>query len=275
MLTLSCLLGKEGLLLAKVSIGVVTYNSEKKICDLLDSVNQYTSDISFDVYIVDNNSTDRTVDVIQKNYKTATVLQMDHNLGFGGGHNRLLPLVDSEYHMIVNPDIVLHSNAISELAHYLDTHPDVVMVTPKILNMDGTEQYLPKREPKLRYLIAGRLAPYSRFFCRIRDQYTLKSSKIEQPIDIDFSTGCFSMIRTETFRKIGGFDERFFMYLEDADLTLRAKKYGRAVFNPQISVVHGWERSSAKDLKYLFIHINSMMKFISKWRKNKKMGVSN
>ena len=69
------------------------------------------------------------------------------------------------------------------------------------------------------------------------------------------------------FKSLGGFDQRFFMYLEDADLTLRAKKFGRVVINPQISVTHIWERESAKSVKYLFIHILSSLKFLWKWRK--------
>ena len=77
------------------------------------------------------------------------------------------------------------------------------------------------------------------------------------------------VIRTEVFKKLNGFDERFFMYFEDSDLTVRAKQYGKTMLLPQFSVIHEWERSSSKSLKYLMIHINSMIKFLWKHRKTK------
>ena len=89
----------------------------------------------------------------------------------------------------------------------------------------------------------------------------------DTPTEIDFCTGCFSVIRTEVFKKLGGFDENFFMYFEDADLTLRAKEYGKTVFLPQLCAIHLWERSSAKSLKYMMIHIASMFKFFRKYKK--------
>ena len=78
-------------------------------------------------------------------------------------------------------------------------------------------------------------------------------------------------IRSDVFKALGGFDERFFMYLEDADLTLRAQKFGRTVIAPQFCVTHLWDRSSAKSIKYLFIHLSSAFKFLIKQkRKHKK-----
>jgi GT2 family glycosyltransferase len=74
-------------------------------------------------------------------------------------------------------------------------------------------------------------------------------------------------IKSDAFKSLGGFDERYFMYLEDVDLTLRAKKMGRAVINPNIAVTHSWERESAKKLKYLFIHLSSARKFLRRRRK--------
>lgn len=252
-----------------VSIGIVTYNNQDKICDLLDSIYKYTNNVCFKVYIVDNASSDRTIELVKKYYPDVIVLPMNKNLGFGAGHNKVLPLLNSDYHMIVNPDIRLHSNAIGDLSKYLDDNQDVVLVTPKILNEDGTEQHLPKKRPQIRYLFAGRLTRYNKYFFNLRKQYTLENKLIDKQIEVDFATGCFSMIRTDIFKKINGFDDRFFMYLEDADLTLRAKQYGRIIFNPEISVVHGWERSSSKNIKFLLIHINSMRKFMWKWRKYK------
>lgn len=249
------------------SIGIVTYNNEAEIGALLKSIFKYTKDIHFQIYVVDNASTDNTVRIIKENYPAVKVLAMKKNLGFGAGHNQLIPYIHSDYHVIVNPDIQLCSNAIADLAGYLNGNPDVALVGPKILNADGTEQHLPKQKPKLRYLLSGRLEKHSRFFNELRADYTLMNRREDEPIEIDFSSGCFMVIRTAVYKQIEGFDEQFFLYLEDADLTLRAKAYGRVVFYPAVSVIHSWKRASAKKTKYFFIHINSMRKFMWKWRK--------
>ena len=220
----------------KVSISIVTYNNADKICDLLHSIIQYTKRVSYKIYVVDNCSSDNTIETIKDNFPSVHVLQLEKNVGFGEGHNQLLNVIDSQYHAIMNPDIIINADAISDLVNYLDTVSDVVMVTPRIINTDGTEQYLPKKKPTLRYLISGRLK-FSKYFLKLRNEYTMQDYAAEEPIDVD--------------------------------LTLRAKEYGRIIFNPKISAVHGWERSSAKNIKFLLIHINSMIKFFWKW-KNKK-----
>ncbi len=252
--------------MATVSIGIVTYNNEDKIENLLESLYQFTKGVSFSVYVVDNASSDRTLDIVRKKYPQVVIMPMDKNLGFGAGHNQLLNVIDSEYHLILNPDIRFEQDTISELVQYLQNNPNVAMVTPKIMNEDGTEQHLPKKVPKMRYLLAGRLSPYSRFFSHLRDEYTLKNQKLDTQMEIDFSTGCFMLVRSYVFKKVGGFDERFFMYLEDADLSLRVKKYGKVIFYPHTRVIHAWERSSAKKIKYFLIHMDSMRKFASKWK---------
>ena len=250
--------------LASVSVGIVTYNNEDQIGLLLADLRRYCGDAR--VYVADNHSSDGTVGLIREQFPEVTLLTQEENRGFGAGHNKVLPLLQSDYHVIVNPDIRITSDVIGALAAVLDTHPDVSMITPKILNTDGTEQFLPKRKPRVRYMLAGRLEKFSKRMARLRNEYTMKNEETGKPMEIEFSTGCFSMIRTDVFRKLGGFDERFFMYLEDADLTLRARKFGKALFWPEVSVIHGWERSSAKKLKFLWIHMNSMKKFIKKWK---------
>ena len=139
-------------------------------------------------------------------------------------------------------------------------------MSPKVLNKDGTEQYLPKKYPKFKYLIAGKFEEKHSRFEQLRSEYTRKNERINEFIDIDFCTGCFSVLRTNELKKCHGFDERFFLYLEDADLTREMQKFGRTVYNPKIEVCHGWERASGKSFKYFLIHLQSMMKYCYKWK---------
>lgn len=98
----------------------------------------------------------------------------------------------------------------------------------------------------------------------------MQDFRFKEPTEIEFATGCFMMVRTELFKKINGFDEIFFMYFEDADLSKRVRQYGKIVFYPDTFVVHLWNRASAKKIKFLFIHISSMIKYFCKWKFSRK-----
>ncbi len=243
-----------------VSIGIVSYNNQKKIINAVSSIIKHTKNLNYKLFIFDNNSTDNTKSEMKNLDQNVLFIENGKNLGFGKAHNLAIPLIESKYHAIVNPDIILNDDSLSKIIEYMENNPDVVLAVPKILFPDGTEQKLPKLKPKLIYLLARRTP----FFKSKAKEYTMEDIKITEPFEIDQCTGCFMVIKTDVFKALGGFDERFFMYMEDADLTLRAKEYGKTMYLPQFSVIHEWERSSSKSLKYLMIHINSMIKFLWK-----------
>ncbi len=248
-----------------VSVCIVTYNSENKIGTAVSTLKEYTKGVDYKLYVFDNGSTDNTKSAVLSNDETAAFTENGDNLGFGKANNLVIPMLDSKYHCIMNPDIRLDSDVLTDICDYMDKHPDVVLATPKVLFPDGGEQHLPKLRPKLIYLLARRTP----FFKKKAIEYTMEDKSITLPCEIDQCSGCFAVIRTEAFRNMGGFDERFFMYMEDADLTLRAKSHGKVMYLPQFHVIHEWERSSAKSIKYLLIHISSMLKFLWKHRKTR------
>lgn len=242
-----------------VSASIVTYNDISRAPDTVRSVIQHTKKYPLKLYVIDNNSTDGTADLIERGNQVV-VIRNPKNLGFGAAHNVVLNEELGKYHFVINPDITLDSDVISDMVDYFESNPEVVMAMPKILNTDGTEQKLPKEKPTFKTLFLGRLSD------KIRGDYVWADKQIEEPTEINFCTGCFFCIRTDIFKKLLGFDERYFMYLEDADLALKAKKKGKVMILPQFCVTHAWERESSKSLKYLFIHIISCFKFLFKWR---------
>ncbi len=244
---------------------IVTYNSENKISAAVSSLKKYTKGVDYKLFVFDNGSSDSTKEAVKVSDPDAIFTENNENLGFGKANNLCIPFIESKYHFIVNPDIRLDSDTVSLMCEYMDKHPEVVLATPKVLFPDGNEQHLPKKRPKFIYLLARRTP----FFKKKAIEYTMEDQVITEPCEVELCSGCFSVIRSEVFKGIGGFDERFFMYMEDADLTLRAKQFGKVMFLPQFHVVHAWERSSAKSLKYLFIHISSMLKFLWKHRKTR------
>lgn len=252
-----------------LTISVVVYNAEDTIEKLLNSLFKYTKGLNFKVYVIDNNSTDKTVSVVKK-FSDVNLIQTGENRGFGAGHNKIL-YVDSKYHAVINPDIVFCENTLKILFEYMEQNKECVLSTPKILNADGTEQFLPKKKPSFKYMFLGRLSRLIKPFHKYRDEYTMKNHVFEKPEEIEVSTGAFMFIRTEFFKKINGFDENFFMYLEDFDLCNRLRPFGKIIFCNNTSVIHNWEGGSSKKIKLLKIHISSMIKYFIKQHKQKNI----
>ncbi len=252
-----------------LSVAIVTYNNGNKAVNACRSILEYTKKYNLKLYVIDNASTDDTVKLLSDIDGVQKILQ-NKNLGFGKAHNVALDLDLGKYHFVVNPDIVINSDVLSDMADIMEENSDIILSMPQILNTDGTIQYLPKEVPTFKRLFGGRLASASDKFADIRKEYTWENRELNGITDINFCSGCFFCIKSEVFKKLSGFDERYFMYLEDADLTIRAKSFGRTVIIPGINVTHEWERESAKSLKYLLIHICSSFKFLFKWRKTKK-----
>lgn len=249
----------------KVSISVVTYNSGSYIKTFMDSIFDSTTRVPFHVYVVDNNSNDNTKEIIRNiTDNRLTLISNNKNCGYGRAHNQVINKIHSKYHVIANPDVKLTDNVIDRLCDYLDSNEDIAIVTPKILFPDGTLQILPKADPKLIYQFARRL-PFS-FLQKYRKQYEMTHMGVDSPFNIEFCSGSFMFIRTDVLKKVGGFDERYYMYFEDADLTREIRKYGRAQYNPAFIIYHKWERLGKKKLKFLLIQISSMIKYIYKWK---------
>lgn len=251
---------------ANITLGIVTYNSEKEIPNLLDSIKSTKGFEKIGVYVVDNASKDNTINILENNYPWVHLYKSQTNLGFGKGHNIVINHVRSKYHIIVNPDIRVNKDIFDKIEKYMDENPDVVAVTPFVRNIDGTQQFLPKRNPSMKYMFGGFLEKYSRRCERLRNEYTLKNQIVDRPIDVEFCSGCFMITRTEALLKVGGFDERYFLHFEDADLTRELRKIGRTVYNPHIEVVHKWERDNRKINKSFWVALKSMFIYMKKWR---------
>jgi GT2 family glycosyltransferase len=248
----------------EISAGIVTYNNAKEIIPCLNTLVEYTQGMNLKIYIFDNHSQDKTVSLVRAGFPQVHIIESSENYGFGYGHNQILKRVASRYHMVVNPDIQFVEHTAERLVRFLEHNPKVGMVTPQIRNLDGSEQFLPKRDPKFSYVILSKLKPF-RFY---RDEYTRSGEKFTKPTRILSSTGCFFIIRTELFRENNGFDERYFMYFEDADLSRSIRKRGAVVFYPKAYVYHAWKRDNTRSLRGIRIFLTSMMKYFWKWKRD-------
>jgi hypothetical protein len=248
----------------RVSGSIVTYNNSDIICGCIESLLRETKGVDFKLYVVDNHSADHTAELIKSRFPQVKVLPQEHNYGFGHGHNLVMSYVDSEYHAVINPDIYVEGDVITALTEMMAKNPEVIMATPKILNEDGTEQFLPKKDPAIRYVILSKFKPFRHY----REEYTRQWEEDGTPMDIEMCTGCFFVIRTESFKKLNGFDSRYFMYCEDADLSRRARESGKIVFWPYVCATHKWSRANTRSAKGVVRFLTSLLKYFLRWGVN-------
>lgn len=250
--------------LRRVSASVVVYDGYEEARLAAGTLLEYTRGVELDLYLVDNHSPDGSGEKLQQEFGgRATVICLPENKGFGAGHNVVRDRLDSRYHAVINPDITVNSDVLTAMADYLDSHPDAAAVTPRLLFPDGREQEIAKRNPTLLALM-GRRLPFA-FLRKAEDDYLMRDQDLSVPCSIEFCTGCFFMMRTEIFQKIGGFDERYFMYFEDADIGRMAAQYGNIVHLPQVTVYHAWHRQTAKRADHFLWQLRSMFRYFHKW----------
>lgn len=191
------------------------------------------------------------------------------NVGYGRAHNwAIFNAVPSRYHLIINPDIVIPDGTLHKLIAFLDARTDVGMVCPRFLGRNGRLQYLNKREANvldlaLRRFLPGALRP---LFQKRLDRYEMKDRGYESVYEVPFMPGAFMLCRTDVLKDVGGFDPRYFLYFEDADLSRKFQERGmKTVYVPDVSVIHHWERAPHKSVKMAFILAVNGIRYFNKW----------
>ena len=250
--------------MARISACIVSYNGFDEVCTAVRSILAQCKGADLILYLVDNASPDGTGEKLAAEDFGPCVqaICLPENKGFGAGHNAVLPLLDSDYHFVINPDITLREPVMENICAWLDEHPEAVMATPRMFFPDGREQILPKRKPNVLGLLARQGVPGLKKF---GDRYAMLDEDLSKPTPIEFCTGSFFCIRTETFRKIGGFDAGCFRYVQGADITQKARREGLVYFLPQFSACHAWRRAPGRQLRPFIQQLRSMGRYFCKW----------
>jgi GT2 family glycosyltransferase len=193
------------------------------------------------------------------------------NLGFGKAHNIALKRSIEEnipYHLVLNPDVYFEGGVLEELYHFMESNPNVGLVMPKVLYPDGTLQYLCKLLPTPLDLFGRRFlnfGPFKKIVEKRNEIYELRFTGYDKIMEAPYLSGCFMFTRTEVLKKVGLFDERFFMYLEDTDLSRRIHRVAKTVYYPYVYIYHEYGKGSYKSLKLLYYHIKSAIKYFNKY----------
>ncbi len=189
------------------------------------------------------------------------------NLGFGVAHNRAVAQSHSgsEFHLFLNPDVMFDPGVLAELVVFMRGNPSVGAVMPRVTYPDGAPQHLCKLLPTPFDLILRRFIPLAGVREKLNQTYELHALPLDRASDVPVLSGCFLLVRTSIIRQIGGFDPRFFMYMEDVDLVRRIGDVARTVFLPSVSIQHVYAKGSYRNPRLLSYHLRSAISYFFKW----------
>lgn len=228
----------------KTSVVILNWNGRKLLEEFLPTVLRHTLDDETEVVVADNGSSDDSLDFLKANFPQARVIVLDKNYGFAEGYNRALQQVSSEYVVLLNSDVETTENWISTMIDYLDEHPEVVALQPKILAQ--------KRKTHFEYAGAcgGFIDRFGYPFCRgrILENVETDSGQYDSVIPVFWATGACLCIRRKDYFEAGGLDARFFAHMEEIDLCWRLNARGKRIeCLPQSVVYHVGAASLAKE----------------------------
>ncbi len=260
----------------RVSVITVLYNSEEalvhSIPPLAGELSRLESSLKSEALFVDNASDNDPTEALRKQLPQACVIRLSQNVGFAAGCNLGAQSAVGEYLFFVNPDVVLDEGTIEELIKALNTQTDAWATTGRMRNTDGSFQPTCRRLPTKSNIFGSRGSALAKMFNRGASNrasnsdatYTLPDFPEVTAVPAAAATAL--MIRKETFDKLGGFDERFFMYLEDTDLSAEIhERGGKIYFCPQAGAVHYWGAGSrASSFKRLRWHHLSVWRYYRK-----------
>lgn len=249
----------------KLSISIVHHQGLQMLQDCLRSIIENTEDLDFEIIVVDNVSTDGALDMMARDFPKVQVIKNAERHGFGHNQNLGIEACKGEYILVYNDDTLMHPDALHILCDFLDQHPKVGLVGPKLLNADGSLQLSCYKFPTpLRYisenLLLSAAFPNSTIFGDYR------SWQHDTVHEVDFVVGAAMLLRREVIDQVGLFDELFFMYAEETDLQLRIKKAGwQIMLCPEAIVTHLGGQSSEGTKDRQFCEFNrSSVKLIQK-----------
>ncbi len=246
-----------------LSVCIVAYNDEEDVLTAVRSMYEYIpSFISKTVYIVDNSDRPNTLRESLGAYPDIEYLKPEKNLGFGGGQNYVISRLDSRYHAIVNPDIVFNEDPFSALISFMEKE-NCGMAVPRMTDESGELLKVYRLDPTpfdmfIRMFLKG-------CFKKRQARHTMQDMDYSRPFRVPFAQGSFLFVRTELFKELKGFDERFFLYMEDADLCRRVNSVSELLYCPYATVIHKWGQGSHKDIRLFLLHVSSMIKYFVKW----------
>jgi hypothetical protein len=251
-------------MMQRASCAIVSYcHGADEIAPLLESLSSCAPRPL--LYLVDNSPTPALASVAARHH--AVYCHQPDNPGFARAHNWAMRDAlgqGSAYHFVINPDIRVQPEMLPRMLAYMEQHRDVGLLAPRVHYPDGRLQPLCKLLPEPVTLAVRRFLPWLHHG-DARARYEMHGSGYDRVMDVPVLSGCFLLLRCEILRHVGLFDERFFLYFEDVDLSRRIGRVARTVYLPDVHVEHGYARGSYRSGRLLLHHLVSAIRYFNKW----------
>ncbi|MCU7929623.1 MAG: glycosyltransferase [Candidatus Thiodiazotropha sp. (ex Codakia rugifera)] len=271
-------------MIMKLVISIVYYDSGLSILKetlvsivkALDYATAESQSLSTKVVVVDNGGILTQVknlvsQVVGTSHHEWMVLGTGGNIGYGAAHNLVILNEQSDYHLVINPDVEVLEDAFSKAIEYMQQNPEIGLLSPYSEDPDGYKQYLCKRYPAVLDLFLRGFAPrfVKQYFSERLQEYEMRWDLKEKALSKEvMASGCFMFVRHSVLDKVKGFSPDFFVYFEDFDLSIRIGKRSNIAYVPEVRIVHGGGNASKKGLKHIIMFAKSAFVFYHKhgWR---------
>lgn len=248
-----------------VVCSLVIYKNDRK--QLLDAIESFlNTDLKVRLVLIDNSPTDDLRAIIS--HPKVEYAHNPSNPGYGSTHNIAIRKYadQTKYHLVLNPDIYYFKGVLEDIICFMDQDKRIGLVMPKVLYPDGKIQYLAKLLPNPFVFFVRRFLPIAILKKKIIDKFELRFSGYDTIMEVPYLSGCFMIFRTETLKKINGFDENIFMHMEDLDITRRCCDAGfTTLFYPNQIVYHDHLHKSFLTLANLKMYFTSAFYYYNKW----------
>jgi len=245
-----------------ISFIIVNWNTRDLLRDCLDSIDKTVNALSYEIIVVDNASTDGSVDMLSQKYPRVKTIANSENRGFGAANNQGFAVMKGKYALLINTDAVLTEGAAGKLWSFAEANPRAAIVCGQLLNADGSKQNSVAAFPTLltlclntsllEYLFPGR--------------YPSKRYDHREPLEVESAIGACMMVRGQALKEVSFFDERYFFFFEETDLAFAMKRAGWSVCQvPDALIYHFQGKSIGHNAKSRIEFYRSRYQFLRKW----------
>lgn len=250
---------------ADLCVSLVLYKTQRAEVEHVIELIMTEEDVNTVVFVIDNSP-----DIMESLWFSdprVHYIPSGGNLGYGKGHNRGIfsDLATAPYHLVMNTDIDFSPGTLKAMIAFMDARPDAVLSMPRVNYPDGRIQTLCRLLPTPVNLFFRRFLGQSQYAKTLDDSYELRWWGYDKVANIPFLSGCFMMMRRDVVCRIGGFDERFFVYGEDLDLSRRMHAVGLTLLNPDVQIVHEYRSKRGFSWQILKLQVTNLSRYFNKW----------
>jgi GT2 family glycosyltransferase len=245
-----------------LSVVIVNWNTRDLLLKCLSSVHETIRDLCFEVWLVDNASTDGSVTAAEERFPKIQVIRNSRNLGFASANNQALRQIKGRYALLVNTDVVLTKGAVQGLFQFMENTPEAAMACGQLLNLDGTKQNSIANLPSPALLLTNETL----LRILLPKAYPNKLRHYESPVEVESCIGACMMVRKKAMEVVGLLDERFFFFFEETDWACRMRRAGwKVFFIPGIQIFHAQGQSVGHKATSRLLFYRSRYQYLKKW----------